>query len=64
MVYRLYKEMYGLKQDPRAWNMRINIFFINHGFKKSSVEYGVYVKYKQGEILLLAYLYVNDLFDN
>lgn len=61
MVYRLYKNLYGLKQSLRAWNMIIGAFFISHGFTRCLVKYGVYVKYKQVEILLLVCLYMDDL---
>lgn len=50
-----------MKQTLRAWSRRIDIFFINHGFKICSVEHGVYVKYKQNEMILLIYLYVDEL---
>ena len=28
MVYKLNKTLYGLKQAPKAWNRRIDLFFI------------------------------------
>ena len=43
-VYRLNKALYGLKQALMARNRRIDAFLIQSGFKKCSIEYGVYVK--------------------
>lgn len=54
MVYKLNKALYGLKQALRAWNKRIDGFFVHQGFKKCSIEYGVYVKgTKETKILLV-----------
>ena len=44
MVYKLHKALYGLKQAPRAWNKKIDQVLIQIGFKKCSVEFGVYVQ--------------------
>lgn len=60
-VYRLHKALYGLKQAPRAWNRRIDSFFQVHGFKKCSVEHGVYVRKTGDNVDLLICLYVDDL---
>jgi len=43
-VFKLNKALYGLKQAHRAWNKRIDKFFMEQGFKKCIVEHGVYVK--------------------
>lgn len=59
VMYRLYKALSVLKQALRVWNGGIDVFFISHGFKRYSIEYDVYVNYKQGEILLLVCLYVD-----
>jgi len=34
-VYRLKKELYRLKQEPRAWYNNINNYFMKKGFEKS-----------------------------
>jgi len=57
-VYKLKKALYGLKQAPRAWNRRIGTFLIHSGFRKCSVEYGIYVK--ETSVILIC-LYVDDL---
>ena len=58
-VYRLNKALYGLKQALMARNRRIDAFLIQSGFKKCSIEYGVYVK-KETSVILIC-LYVDDL---
>jgi len=49
MVYKLHKALYGLKQAPRAWNKKIDQVLIQIGFKKRSIEFGVYVQNLSGE---------------
>ncbi|PNX57555.1 reverse transcriptase, partial [Trifolium pratense] len=61
MVYKLYKALYGLKQAPRAWNKRIDQFLNQIGFKKCTVEFGVYVQNLNNEDLVIICLYVDDL---
>ena len=34
-VYMLKKELYGLKQDPRAWYSRIDSYLTENGFHRS-----------------------------
>ena len=31
-VYRMKKELYGLKQDPKAWYIRIDSYLTQNGF--------------------------------
>ncbi|WJX50083.1 hypothetical protein P8452_36436 [Trifolium repens] len=60
-VFKLHKALYGLKQAPRAWNKRIDNFLVMQGFRKCSVEYGVYVKKSDDKHMLIICLYVDDL---
>ncbi|KAK2402146.1 putative mitochondrial protein [Trifolium repens] len=60
-VLKLHKALYGLKQAPRAWNKRIDNFLVMQGFRKCSVEYGVYVKKSDDKHMLIICLYVDDL---
>ncbi|GAU17773.1 hypothetical protein TSUD_171610 [Trifolium subterraneum] len=60
-VLKLNKALYGLKQAQRAWNRRIDQFFVMQGFHKCSVEYGVYVKHTDDKDMLIICLYVDDL---
>lgn len=60
-VYKLKRALYGLKQDPRSWNARINDYFIKNGFSKCPYEHALYMKTNNnGEILLIC-LYMNNL---
>lgn len=38
MMYKLHKAMYGLKQTPMAWNMKIDSFFKHLRFKICEME--------------------------
>jgi len=59
MVYRLHKALYGLKQAPRAWNKKIDQVLIQIGFKKCSVEFGVYVqKLSDGGTIIICMLMI------
>jgi len=44
-VYRLKKALYGLKQALRAWYMKIDSYFVQHGFKRYPFEHTLYVKF-------------------
>ena len=59
-MLKLNKALYGLKQAPRAWNSRIDKYFQENGFRKCPYEHALYVKIKDGDILIVC-LYVDDL---
>nr|KYP46744.1 Retrovirus-related Pol polyprotein from transposon TNT 1-94 [Cajanus cajan] len=59
-VLKLKKALYGLKQAPRAWNNKIDGFLVQQGFVKCAVEYGIYSRIENGEVLIIC-LYVDDL---
>lgn len=61
MVYKLHKELYGLKQVPRTWNKKIDTTLAQIDFKRCEVEHGVYVMMKGESILLLICVYEDDL---
>jgi hypothetical protein len=60
-VCRLKKDLYGLKQTPRAWYGRIDSFLTSLGFTKSKVDSNLYFKVMNDEPIILL-LYVDDLF--
>nr|GFB15889.1 retrovirus-related Pol polyprotein from transposon TNT 1-94 [Tanacetum cinerariifolium] len=37
-VYKLKKELYGLKQVPRAWYDELSTFFLQNGFSKGTID--------------------------
>eukprot|EP01018_Ginkgo_biloba_P034444 Gb_39748 [translate_table: standard] len=59
-VYKLKKALYGLKQAPRAWYSRIDTYFQQKGFLKSSCDPNLYIKVIGSDILIVS-LYVDDL---
>jgi hypothetical protein len=60
LVCRLLKSLYGLKQSSRNWNITINVWLIEYGFKASELDPCIYVKGVPGKMLIIA-LYVDDL---
>jgi hypothetical protein len=34
-IYRFYKAFYGLKQTPRTWNIKIDLYFYQNKFEKN-----------------------------
>ncbi len=60
LVCKLKKSLYGLKQSPRAWYQRIDMFFTHECFSRSQADHSLYVK-QTGEYLLIVIIYVDDL---
>lgn len=59
-VYKLRKALYGLRQDPRAWNVKLNEIFRSLGFIRCAKEPSIYRREdKKG--LLIVCVYVDDL---
>ncbi len=59
LVCKLKKSLYGLKQSPRAWYQRINMFFTHECFSRSQADHSLYVK-QTAEYLLIVIIYVDD----
>jgi len=59
-VCRLKKALYGLKQAPRAWYSRLDSYLLEKGFEKCEGEPTVYIKEKDGKLLIVV-LYVDDV---
>eukprot|EP00253_Pinus_taeda_P010497 PITA_10497 len=59
-VCKLKKALYGLKQTPRAWYSRIDSYLLENGFDKCKGEPTVYIKEKDGKLLIVV-LYVDDV---
>ncbi len=60
LMCKLKKTLYRLKQSPRAWYQRIDMFFTHKGFSRSQADHLLYVK-QTGEYLLIVIIYVDDL---
>jgi hypothetical protein len=59
-VLRLDKALYGLRQAPRAWNIKLDETLVALGFSHSASEHAVYTRGK-GVSRLLVGVYVDDL---
>eukprot|EP00253_Pinus_taeda_P002039 PITA_02039 len=56
----LKKALYVLKQAPRSWYGRIDSYLLENGFEKYEGETTLYIKEKDGKILIVV-LYVDDV---
>jgi hypothetical protein len=54
------KDLYGLKQVPRAWYHRLYTYLQEKGFKRGTVENNLYIK-TDGNDLLIMLVYVGDI---
>jgi hypothetical protein len=52
-VCRLKRELYGLKQTPRAWYTQIDIYFTALGFTKIEADANLYQIVVEGKILII-----------
>nr|GEY15757.1 ribonuclease H-like domain, reverse transcriptase, RNA-dependent DNA polymerase [Tanacetum cinerariifolium] len=59
-VYRLIKALYGLRQAPRAWNIKLGNTLKSLDFKKCALEQAMYTKTSKYSTLLIG-VYVDDL---
>ena len=50
-----------MKQAPRSWYGQINGFLLRLGFTKSDVDYNLYYKVVEGDMLIMV-LYMDELF--
>ncbi len=60
LVCRLKKDLYGLKQTPRAWSNKIGQYLITSGFQTSNIDFSLYVKKTDHGIIVIV-IYVDDL---
>jgi hypothetical protein len=60
LVGKLHKSLYGLKQSPRAWNQKLDVFFKNIEFMKSEADLSMYVA-QVGDVNFFIVVYVGDL---
>nr|GEV46622.1 ribonuclease H-like domain, reverse transcriptase, RNA-dependent DNA polymerase [Tanacetum cinerariifolium] len=59
-VYRLIKSLYGLRQAPHAWNIKLDNTLKSLCFKKCALEQAIYTKTSKDSTLLIG-VYVDDL---
>lgn len=60
MACKLKKELYGLKQPPRAWYARLDRYLTQQGFNKDSIDNNLYFKVEGNKILIVV-VYVDDI---
>jgi hypothetical protein len=60
-VFKLKKDLCGLKKALRAWYSRIDGYLMSLGFTKSDADHNLYYKVVDGDPLILV-MYVDDLF--
>ena len=59
-VYKLKKVLYGLRQAPRAWNIKLNQILRDLSFRRFSKEPSLYRR-EHGHEMLIVVVYVDDL---
>nr|GFB04643.1 retrovirus-related Pol polyprotein from transposon TNT 1-94 [Tanacetum cinerariifolium] len=59
-VYKLKKDLYRLKQAPRAWYDMLSSFMLSQDFSKGSVDPILFIR-RNGNDLLLVQIYVDDI---
>ncbi|GJW72109.1 retrovirus-related pol polyprotein from transposon TNT 1-94 [Tanacetum coccineum] len=59
-VYCLKKELYRLKQAPRAWYDELSKLLVSKGFSKGSIDLTLFIT-KHGEDIFLVQIYVDDI---
>ncbi|KAE8708634.1 hypothetical protein F3Y22_tig00110336pilonHSYRG00004 [Hibiscus syriacus] len=59
-VCKLRKELYGLKQEPRAWYGKIDEFLTKSGYSVTPADSSLFVKVNEGKLAIVL-VYVDDL---
>ncbi len=60
LVCKLHKSLHGLKQSPRAWNQKLDVFLESIEFVRSDANFSVYVT-QVGDVKFFIVMYVDDL---
>jgi hypothetical protein len=60
LVCKLHKSLYKLKQSPRAWNQKLNVFLKNIEFVRSDADFNVYIAQVR-DVKFFIVVYVDDL---
>ncbi|MCO5593431.1 hypothetical protein L7F22_047445 [Adiantum nelumboides] len=56
----LHKAIYGLKQSPQQWYLKLHQFLIAHGYSRLQTDSTIYTRHTSKSILVLA-VYVDDI---
>ena len=58
---RLKKSLYGLKQEPRQWYQKFDMFMQSQGFKRTDEDPCLFVQHPRDNQVLMLILYVDDM---
>ena len=61
MVCKLHKELYGLKQVPRAWYERLHKYLVKIGFERIDDNNNLNIKTKKAKDILISETFVDDI---
>nr|GFA86893.1 copia protein [Tanacetum cinerariifolium] len=59
-VYKLKKDLYGLKQSPRAWYDELSKFLLHNHFFKGTIDPTLFIRHFHDDILVVQ-VYVDDI---
>ena len=59
-VCKLKKSLYGLRQSPRMWHLKLHTYLESIGFKRLEAKPNLYIS-KEGKTFILLGVYVDDL---
>jgi hypothetical protein len=60
LVCKLHKSLYGLKQFPKAWNQKLDVFLKRIEFVRSDADFSVYVTQVK-DVKFFIVVYIDDL---
>ena len=60
IVYRLRKELYGLKQTPKTWYARLDNYLEKLGFAKGMADSNLYLREVENSLLIIV-IFVDDI---
>ena len=52
-MLRLRKALYGLRQAPHAWNIKLNASLASLGFTKCATEHALYTRRSKGGLVVV-----------
>ena len=59
-VCKLKKSLYGLKQSPRMWHLKLHTYLESIGFTRLQAEPNLYIR-KEGNVFVILGVYVHNL---
>ena len=61
MACWLYKSIYGLKQERRAWYERLHTYLVKIGFERTDDNINLYMKIDKDKGILISKIFVDDI---